>query len=45
MKVIVVDGELHKKLKILAANRGISLKQLVNEILENYIKSSSKRKP
>jgi len=42
MKAIVIDEELHRKLKVLAADKGVSLKNLVSEILKSYIKANFK---
>jgi len=40
MKVIVIDDTLHKRLKVLAVNKGKTLKELVREILEDYLKKA-----
>lgn len=37
-KNIMIDLDLHTKLKIEAIKRGVTLKELINELLENAIK-------
>ncbi len=37
---IQIPEELHKKIKIICAVRGISLKDLVIEVLQNHVENS-----
>ena len=38
-KNVNIDLEIHKKLKILAIEKGITLKKFINDILEKYLES------
>jgi len=35
-KCIIVDEDIHRKLKILSATKGISIKDMVRKITEEY---------
>lgn len=41
-KLIVASVTLHKKLKVLAAQEGINVKELLEVLYENYVKGVEK---
>lgn len=42
LKGLYIDPELHKKMKIIAANREITLKELAEEIIGREIKENDR---
>ena len=41
-KQLLISKEIHQTLKILAAKRGVSIKEVITQVLEDYLKSIKK---
>jgi hypothetical protein len=41
-KIVMITEETHRKLKLLAVMRGVTMKVLIDQLIEDYSKSSQK---